>query len=267
MCSSRSEAGAAIRAGRVLVAGAPADKAARLVAAGEPLSLVDTGPRYVGRGGEKLAAALDELSIDVAHCRALDAGSSTGGFTDCLLQRGAATVVAVDVGRGQLAAELRTHARVVLHEQTDIRTYAAEHAGSAGFDLVVGDLSFISLKTVAPSLVSLTRPGGDLVVLIKPQFEVGRREVSRGRGIISDPDLWAEAIGAVIASFARAGASAAGLVPSIIRGAKGNVEFVAHLVRTPTARPSTAAAAVDVTGAVARASSAATTAGSDTCPS
>ncbi|MEO6121631.1 MAG: TlyA family RNA methyltransferase, partial [Acidimicrobiales bacterium] len=145
---SREQARARIEQGRVLVAGAPADKASRLVDAGEPVAVLGDPPPFVSRAGAKLAAALDRFAVDPAGRRALDAGASTGGFTDCLLQRGAARVVAVDVGHGQLHERLRADPRVVVHDRTNIRGFRLDEP----VDLVVADLSFISLRTVAPAL-------------------------------------------------------------------------------------------------------------------
>ena len=162
----------------------------------EPVVILGDPPRFVGRGGEKLDAALDEFAVAVDGRRALDAGSSTGGFTDCLLQRGCASVVAVDVGRGQLHPKLRGDPRVTVRERTDIRAVDLEELGGP-VDLVVGDLSFISLRTVLDPLLALVRPGGDLVLLVKPQFEVGRAEASRGKGVIRDPDVRAAALAGV----------------------------------------------------------------------
>jgi 23S rRNA (cytidine1920-2'-O)/16S rRNA (cytidine1409-2'-O)-methyltransferase len=212
----------------VLVRGALADKPARLVGADEPVELLGPAPRFVGRGGEKLDAALDRFHVVVEGTRALDAGASTGGFTDCLLQRGARTVVAVDVGYGQLHERLRADPRVEVHERTDIRAFVAD----VPFDLVVADLSFISLRTVAPALVRLAAPGADLVVLVKPQFEAGRVAVAKGRGVIRDPVLREEAVAGVRAAMEGAGAAMIDVMESPLRGAEGNVEFLAHLRTT-----------------------------------
>jgi 23S rRNA (cytidine1920-2'-O)/16S rRNA (cytidine1409-2'-O)-methyltransferase len=184
--------------------------------------------RFVSRGGEKLDAALERFAIDVRGRSALDAGASTGGFTDCLLQRGVVQVVAADVGRGQLHERLRQDTRVLSRERTNIRTATLDDLGGSLFDVVVADLSFISLRAVAVPLVSWTRPDGDLVVLVKPQFEAGRRQVSRGRGIIRDPDAWRRALDDVIAALEAAGATMMGVMVSPLRGADGNVEFLAH---------------------------------------
>ena len=212
------------------MAGTLADKPARLVGADEPVELVGPPPRFVGRGGEKLDAALERFDVAVEGRRALDAGSSTGGFTDCLLQRGARAVVAVDVGYGQLHERLRADPRVEVHERTDIRQFASDEP----FELVVADLSFISLRTVALALVGLAAPGADLVLLVKPQFEAGRAEASKGRGVIRDPAVREQALDAVRSAMEEAGAAMIEVMESPLRGAEGNVEFLAHL-RTPVA--------------------------------
>lgn len=221
LAPSREQAQEAIAAGRVLVGGAVADKAARQVAPGDPVELVGDPPRFVGRGGEKLDAALQRFAIDVTDRRGLDAGASTGGFTDCLLQRGARQVVAVDVGYGQIHERLRADPRVVVKERTNIRAFADPDP----FDIVVADLSFISLRTVAPTLASW--PTADVVVLVKPQFEVGRQDASRGRGVIRDPGLWLQSLEGVRAAMAQAGAAMMEAMVSPLRGADGNVEFLA----------------------------------------
>jgi 23S rRNA (cytidine1920-2'-O)/16S rRNA (cytidine1409-2'-O)-methyltransferase len=218
-----------IGAGRVLVGGSVAERPTRLVDPGQAVTVLGPPPRFVSRGGDKLDAALARFAVKVRGLRALDAGASTGGFTDCLLQSGAARVVAADVGRGQLHERLRGDDRVVSLERTNLRTASLETLGGAPFDVVVADLSFISLRTVAAQLAGWTRPGGDLVVLIKPQFEAGRRAAAHGRGVIRDPDLWRAAVGDVIAAFGAAGATMMGVMVSPLRGADGNVEFLAHL--------------------------------------
>jgi 23S rRNA (cytidine1920-2'-O)/16S rRNA (cytidine1409-2'-O)-methyltransferase len=208
----------------VLVGGALADKPARLVAPDDPVEVVGPAPRFVGRGGEKLDAALDRFDIVIGGRRALDAGASTGGFTDCLLQRGAARVVAVDVGYGQLHERLRADPRVEVHERTDIRGFRTDEP----FHLVVADLSFISLRTVAPALTGLAAPGADLVVLVKPQFEAGRAEASKGRGVIRDPEVRQQALDGVRSAMEAAGAAMMDAMESPLRGADGNVEFLVH---------------------------------------
>jgi 23S rRNA (cytidine1920-2'-O)/16S rRNA (cytidine1409-2'-O)-methyltransferase len=238
---SRDQAQELVTAGRVLVGGAPATKASRLVGSDEAVVLQGDPPRFVSRGGEKLDAALTQFGIDVTGRRALDAGSSTGGFTDCLLQRGAKSVVAVDVGRAQLHERLRADPRVRVMERTNIRGLTLADLGADGpdgsdgapsvpFEIVVADLSFISLRLVAAALVDrLAGPGADVVLLIKPQFEAGREAVSKGRGVIRDPEIWTEALTAVLSELSRHGAAMMGVMVSPLRGADGNVEFLAHL--------------------------------------
>ena len=226
LAASREQAQDAVAQGQVLVAGAPASKPSRLVAAGEPVTLVGPPPRFVGRGGEKLDAALEQFGIDVAGRRALDAGASTGGFTDCLLQRGVTHVTAVDVGHGQLHQRLRTDDRVTLLERTDVRAVVLEEPAG----IVVADLSFISLEAVAPALAGPNAaPGADMVVLVKPQFEAGRREASRGKGVIRDPDVWRAALERGCSALQRQRAAMMGAMVSPLAGAAGNVEFLVHL--------------------------------------
>jgi 23S rRNA (cytidine1920-2'-O)/16S rRNA (cytidine1409-2'-O)-methyltransferase len=238
-----------VAAGRVRVGGAPAVKPAHLVDAGQPVEVVGPGPRFVGRGGEKLDAALDRFAVVVSGRRALDAGASTGGFTDCLLQRGAAEVVAVDVGYGQLHERLRSDARVDVRDRVNVRTLDREVLGGP-VDLVVADLSFISLRTVLPVLVPLVEPGGDLVLLVKPQFEAGRQEAARGAGVIRDPEVWRRVLVEVAEVAAAQGADRMGVMPSPLTGADGNVEFLLH-ARRGTGAPG--GGALDVDGAVAEA--------------
>jgi 23S rRNA (cytidine1920-2'-O)/16S rRNA (cytidine1409-2'-O)-methyltransferase len=249
LASSRAAAQELVAAGSVLVAGTVAARPGRLVALGEPVVVTTGGPRFVSRGGDKLDAALEGFRLDVAGAFALDAGASTGGFTDCLLQRGAARVVAVDVGRGQLHERLRADPRVVSLERTDIRAVDPTTLEDAPFALVVADLSFISLSTVAPALLRLAAPGADLVLLVKPQFEVGRREASRGKGVIREPSLWTTALQGVAGALEGGGAAMMGAMVSPLRGAAGNVEFLAHFrAHQPAVRP-----AVDIGAVVAAA--------------
>ncbi len=219
-----------IEAGRVRVGGVPADKPARLVAPDDRLELAGPPARFVGRGGEKLDAALDRFDLTVDGRRALDAGSSTGGFTDCLLQRGAAAVVAVDVGYGQLDLRLRHDPRVTVLERTNVRHLTPDMLQQEPFPLLVADLSFISLRTVSPALLGLAADGADLVLLVKPQFEAGRAEASRARGVIRDPVVWTRALQEVVAAYDDGGAGLQGVMASPLRGAEGNVEFLAHFV-------------------------------------
>lgn len=234
LVDSREAAHRAIDDRRVMVSGSIAQRCAHQVDSGEPIELLGPPPRFVSRGGEKLDAALDAFAIDVTGWSVLDAGASTGGFTDCLLQRGAASVVAVDVGHQQLHERIRRDVRVEVHEHTNVRLLAADDLGGRRFDLVVADLSFISLTAVTGPLT--TRALGPLVVLIKPQFEAGRVDVSRGRGVIRNPIIWRDALGRIAAAYADAGAAMMGLMVSPIRGVEGNVEFLAHLDVAPTRR-------------------------------
>jgi 23S rRNA (cytidine1920-2'-O)/16S rRNA (cytidine1409-2'-O)-methyltransferase len=242
LVSSRARAAEAIRAGRVVVAGAPAGSPARLVAGAEPIA-VRTATEYVSRGGHKLAAALDAFGVVVEGRRCLDVGASTGGFTDCLLRRGAREVVAVDVGRGQLAWTLRLDPRVRVHERTNARDLTAELVGGP-VDLCVADLSFISLRSVAPALVRVATPDAQHVLLVKPQFEAGRGHVGKG-GVVRDPAVHASVLVDVVAALGRDGLGATRVVPSPLRGADGNVEFFVLAARgTPAVGGAEVAAAV-----------------------
>lgn len=191
------------------------------------MAVAGPAPRFVSRGGDKLAGALARFAVEVRHKRVLDAGASTGGFTDCVLQAGAAAVVAVDVGRGQLHHRIRTDPRVEVHERTNVRHL---HAGDLGdpADVVVADLSFISLRTVLPALLELAAPGADLVWLVKPQFEAGRRAVQRSKGVITDPEVWRDVLQEVGAAIEQRGATIMEVMVSPVRGADGNVEFLLH---------------------------------------
>jgi 23S rRNA (cytidine1920-2'-O)/16S rRNA (cytidine1409-2'-O)-methyltransferase len=245
LAGSRAEAEEAVRAGQVTVRGAPATKTTTLVSADEALAVRGPARPFVSRGGTKLAAALDAFAIDPSDRDCLDAGASTGGFTDCLLQRGARHVVALDVGYGQLAWELRTDARVTVLDRTNVReldTATLPYRPS----LVTADLSFISLRSAIGSLVRSVDPHADLVLLIKPQFEAGRDEVGSG-GVVTDPDVWRRAIGSVADAAFVAGAGAAAVIPSPIAGAAGNVEFLLQ------ARAGDPAVPLDVDGAIAAA--------------
>jgi len=224
LTESRARAQEAIAAGLVLVSGATADRAGRLVSPDEAVHLEGPPPRFVSRGGEKLAAGLDRFMVDVGGRRALDAGASTGGFTDCLLQRGAASVVAVDVGTGQLAWSLRNDPRVTVRERCNARNLTLADVGEP-VGLVVADLSLISLRLVAPALAGVARADVDAVFLIKPQFEAGRAEVRRG-GLVTDPAVHLAVLVDVTAALAGDGLEAVAVMPSPLRGAAGNIEFL-----------------------------------------
>ena len=233
LAESRPQAVELIARGVVLVSGSLAEKPARLVSPAEPVELLGDAPRFVGRGGDKLRAALDRFAIDPSGLAALDAGASTGGFTDCLLQAGAVRVVAVDVGHGQLHPKLRGDSRVRNYERLDIRAVTLATVDGSAVDLVVADLSFISATRAVPVLTGeVAVPGASLVLLVKPQFEAGRVEVSRGRGVIRDPDIHRRTLGEVATALEDAGAVIMGAMPSPITGHAGNVEFLLH-ARTP----------------------------------
>ena len=247
LTDSRARAQEAIEAGLVLVSGSRADRASRLVSPDEPVHLEAPPSRFVSRGGEKLAAALDRFGVEVVGRRALDAGASTGGFTDCLLQRGAAAVLAVDVGSGQLAWSLRNDPRVTVRERCNVRHLTPAVVGEP-VDFVAADLSFISLRLVAPALAGVARDGADAVLLIKPQFEAGRGQVRRG-GLVTDPAVHLSVLEDVTAALAADGLTPLAVMPSPIRGAAGNIEFLAHFrVRggdVPALLPESLAVAVE----------------------
>jgi 23S rRNA (cytidine1920-2'-O)/16S rRNA (cytidine1409-2'-O)-methyltransferase len=227
LAPSRERAAGLIADGRVRVAGSPATKAATQVESGAAIVVRedDTGPDYVSRGGHKLAGALAAFAdLQVKGRTCLDAGASTGGFTDVLLRAGAARVVAVDVGYGQLAWKLREDPRVSVHERVNIRELTPGDVGTPPPDLTVGDLSFISLTLVLPALVRCTAPGADHVLMVKPQFEVGRGRVGAG-GVVRDTGLRADAVHKVAGAAAELGLGARGVVASPLPGPSGNVEY------------------------------------------
>ena len=217
---------------RVLVNGAVAEKPARLVAAGDALTVAGPPPRFVGRGGEKLDAALEQFGIEVRGLRVLDVGASTGGFTDALLARRASEVVALDVGHGQLHPRLRDDRRVTVLERTNIRMATTATIGGP-VDAVVADVSFISLTKVIPTLVTLCHPGAPMVLLVKPQFEAGRAEAGRGRGVITDPAIHDRVRREIEAALEAAGSTVVEWMDSPIRGSEGNREFLVHAVTGP----------------------------------
>lgn len=228
LVSSRHRARALIMAGRVRVDGAKIEKPGKEVALEAVLTVEEDLP-YVSRGGLKLEAALDTFEIDPAGLRVLDAGASTGGFTDCLLQRGAARVVAVDVGYGQFHWKLRSDPRVSLLERTNLRFLNPE-ALPHPVDAAVGDLSFISLKVVLPIFREILPGRGWLVVLVKPQFEVGRADVGKG-GVVRDPARARQAVEDIQSSADLSGFDVLGDMESPLKGPKGNREFFLYLIR------------------------------------
>ena len=207
------------------MAGRPTPKPATLVAADEPIQ-IDAGDSWASRAGDKLAAALDRFGIDPTDRRALDVGASTGGFTDVLLERGAALVVALDVGYGQLLTRLATDERVEVVDRTNFRTIDPGEIG-APFGIVTMDVSFISVASLAKNLKECGTDSTDYVVLVKPQFEVGRHRVGRG-GIVRDPEDHRDALATVIRALAGVGIAPIGAMASPILGSKGNREFLVH---------------------------------------
>ncbi len=233
LTASRAQAKALIMTGRVRHGTERLDKPGKEFPADLPLT-VEQPPRFVSRGGEKLQGWLERFGTGLHGAHVLDVGASTGGFTDCALQAGAADVVCVDVGRAQLHAKLRADPRVTNLEKINARHLAATDLPRAEFDAVVMDLSFISLRAVLPAVWPLVRAGGTLVALVKPQFEAGKAEADKGRGVIRDPAVQA-AVLADVTAFALGelpGATLIGTMDSPITGGDGNREFLLGLRRT-----------------------------------
>jgi 23S rRNA (cytidine1920-2'-O)/16S rRNA (cytidine1409-2'-O)-methyltransferase len=229
LVSSRTEAQEAVARGSVLVGGIPARRTAALVDAGTSIKLASAPSRFVSRGGDKLDGALERLRVPVSERSWLDAGAATGGFTDRLLQGGARHVAAVDVGYGQLSLKIRDDRRVTVVERTNVRYLEVDHLPFRP-EAVVADLSFISLRLVLPALASVARPEADHVLLVKPQFEVGKELVGAG-GVVRDPHLWLTALVGVAQAASEEGLGVAGAVASHLPGAAGNREFFIHLRR------------------------------------
>ena len=229
LAATRQKAQALIAAGQVMVNQQLVDKAGTMVDEYSTIEIKETCP-YVSRGGYKLAAALEHFNINPAGYICLDVGASTGGFTDCLLQNGAAKVYAVDVGYGQLAWKLRQDSRVLVMERTNAR-YLQPDDLQDSLDLAVIDAAFISLKLLIPPLLSLFRENISIIALIKPQFEVGKGKVGKG-GVVRDPELHQEIIDDIIGFCADLGLQSKGMTPSPILGPKGNTEFLLYLVST-----------------------------------
>jgi 23S rRNA (cytidine1920-2'-O)/16S rRNA (cytidine1409-2'-O)-methyltransferase len=235
LAESRTQAKALVMSGRVLSGTERLDKPGKEFSTEIELS-VQQPPRFVSRGGEKLAGALEHFAIDLRGARVLDVGASTGGFTDCALQAGAESVVCVDVGRAQLHAKLRADPRVTNLEKVNARNLVASDLPRSAYDAVVMDLSFISLKSVLPAVWAFLKKGGVLVALVKPQFEAGKAEADKGRGVIRDPKV-REATLASVRDFAAVelpGATVVGSMDSPIEGADGNREFLLCLRRSAT---------------------------------
>ncbi|WP_180535776.1 TlyA family RNA methyltransferase [Micrococcus luteus] len=234
LARSRTEGAALIRAGQVLLDGRPVRRPSDRVAADATLRLRDPGPRYVSRAAHKLVSALEAFpDVAVAGRRALDAGASTGGFTQVLLERGAERVAAVDVGHDQLAPPVRADSRVLVREGLNVRDLTAEDIDGP-VDLVVSDLSFISLRLVLGPIAGVCRPGAELLLMVKPQFEVGRRALPRS-GVVTDPDARRDAVAGVAAAALGAGLAPRGLARSGLAGQDGNAEFFLRLRRPDAA--------------------------------
>jgi 23S rRNA (cytidine1920-2'-O)/16S rRNA (cytidine1409-2'-O)-methyltransferase len=229
LAASRTQAQALIMAGEVSAAGRRVDKPGALLAPDAELAIAARA-RFVSRGGDKLEGALAALGVDVAGRVCLDVGASTGGFTDCLLQRGAARVFAVDVGYGQLADKIRSDPRVDVRERVNARELSPGDLAPPP-DLVVIDASFIGIGKLIGAVARLLRPGGELVALVKPQFEAGREAASRGRGVIRDEPTRLAAVAEARAAIEAAGFAVLGEVDSAVRGPKGNVERFVHARR------------------------------------
>ena len=231
LARSREQARALVEADRVLLAGVVATKPATQVDPTASIAVRDSaeGPDYVSRGAHKLVGALDAFALDVAGRHALDAGASTGGFTDVLRRRGVAAVVAVDVGYGQLAWPIRSDSRVTVLERTNVRDLRVAMLPYRP-DLVVGDLSFISLALVLPALAAVATADADLVLMVKPQFEVGKDLVGAG-GVVRDPALRSVAVRRIAGAALELGLGTAGVVASPLPGPSGNVEYFLHLRR------------------------------------
>lgn len=226
LAESRAKAQAIILAGQARINGEIIVKPSSMVDESAQIEVV-AGPRYVSRGGEKLEGALAAFGLNVKHLVCADVGASTGGFTDCLLQHGAARVYAIDVGKGILDWRLRTHPRVVVLEETNARYLTTL---PEAIDLVTIDASFISLKVLLPVIKNWLKPQtGALVMLIKPQFEAGKREVARGKGVIRDPEVHRRVVQEVLAAATQEGLYPHQLTRSPILGPKGNIEFLAYL--------------------------------------
>ena len=228
LVESRERGKRLIMAGQVLVEGRVLDKPGARVAVDADIRLRARLP-YVSRGGIKLAAALEAFGVDVEGAVAADVGASTGGFTDCLLQRGARRVYAIDVGYGQLAWRLRRDPRVVVMERTNVRYLDSL---PEPIDLATVDVSFISLELVLPKVMGWLKPGGEIIALIKPQFEAGREKVGKG-GVVRDPQVHRAVLRKILGWAVDHGLAVRGLIPSPIKGPAGNVEFLVHLSRGP----------------------------------
>ena len=235
LAETRAKAQALIMAGLVYVDGQKADKPGFSVSEGRSVELRGAGCPYVSRGGLKLEKALRDFGVDVHGFVCSDSGASTGGFTDCLLQQGASKVFAIDVGYGQLAWKIRSDPRVVCMERTNIRNVTPETLGEP-LDLSVVDVSFISLKLVLPVICSLLKPEGQVLCLIKPQFEAGKEKVGK-KGVVRDPAVHREVLERFLETAKELGFQVKNLTFSPVKGPEGNIEFLGHLCKAPVEPP------------------------------
>lgn len=231
LCDSRSRAQALIMSGEVYVDGQKCDKAGTQISEDARIEVRGNACPYVSRGGLKLEKALRDFGVDPTGCVCSDSGASTGGFTDCLLQKGAKKVFAIDVGYGQLAWAIRNDPRVVCMERTNIRYVTPEQLGEP-LDLSVVDVSFISLRIVLPAIRALLKPTGQIVCLIKPQFEAGKDKVGK-KGVVRDPKVHEEVLNGFLALAAELGMTVRNLTFSPVKGPEGNIEFLGHLSMLP----------------------------------
>ena len=237
LAPSRTQAQRLIDDGVVSVNGDPATKPSTMVEAGDALQVRESDTDgYASRGAHKLAGALTALDLDVTGRTALDAGAAHGGFTDVLLRAGAVRVVAVDVAYGQLDWRLRSDPRVVVLERTNVRHLTREQVPPPAPDVVVGDLSFISLTLVLPALIAVADDDADFVLLVKPQFEAGRAQVGKG-GVVRDPETWSRALEQVVEAAAAGGLGLQGACVSPLPGPSGNIEYFVHLRRAAVGDP------------------------------
>lgn len=230
---SREKARAMILAGKILVNGQKIDKPGTRVPVDANIVILDGSMPYVSRGGLKLEGAIRDFGISFRGKSVLDVGASTGGFTDCALQHGAVRVVALDVGYGQLDWKLRNDERVIVHERTNIRHFTPQDLG-AQVDIATIDVSFISLDKVLPGVFPLVKEGGEVLALVKPQFEAGRDKVGK-KGVVKDPEVHGQVLFRVIEAAAAAGFSLQGVTYSPIKGPEGNIEYFIHLKKHPAA--------------------------------
>ena len=246
LAASREKAKAIIMSGNVFVEGAREDKAGTMFPEDVAIEVKGSTLKYVSRGGLKLEKALRDFGVDPTGYVCSDSGASTGGFTDCLLQQGASKVFAIDVGYGQLDWKIRSDPRVVVMERTNVRYVTPEDLGEP-LDLSVIDVSFISLRIVLPVIKTFLKPTGQVLCLIKPQFEAGKEKVGKGKGVVRDPEIHKEVLDNFVSLTQEIGFTILGLTFSPVKGPEGNIEFLAHLTLDdrPGIQPDTASVVAD----------------------